>query len=112
MGRSLIHNASKNFRYVPPLFLMVLTPDSFLVLLELILELPTLALLLWKETIQESLKMLKVSAQLREKQALDNCTLGVRTTPSTVAFTEDGQRLVGIPAKRQVCHLQKIEGSI
>jgi len=26
---------------------------------------------------------------------------GQRTTPSTVAFTEDGQRLVGIPAKRQ-----------
>jgi len=26
---------------------------------------------------------------------------GMRTTPSTVAFTEDGQRLVGIPAKRQ-----------
>jgi molecular chaperone DnaK len=26
---------------------------------------------------------------------------GVRTTPSTVAFTEDGQRLCGIPAKRQ-----------
>jgi len=27
--------------------------------------------------------------------------LGQRTTPSTVAFTDDGQRLVGIPAKRQ-----------
>jgi molecular chaperone DnaK len=27
---------------------------------------------------------------------------GQRTTPSTVAFTDDGQRLVGIPAKRQV----------
>ena len=26
----------------------------------------------------------------------------MRTTPSTVAFTDDGQRLVGIPAKRQV----------
>lgn len=29
----------------------------------------------------------------------------MRTTPSTVAFTEDGQRLVGIPAKRQVSTL-------
>jgi molecular chaperone DnaK len=27
---------------------------------------------------------------------------GARTTPSIVAFTEDGQRLVGLPAKRQV----------
>jgi molecular chaperone DnaK len=26
----------------------------------------------------------------------------MRTTPSMVAFTEDGQRLVGVPAKRQV----------
>lgn len=27
---------------------------------------------------------------------------GMRTTPSVVAFTKDGQRLVGMPAKRQV----------
>lgn len=27
---------------------------------------------------------------------------GLRTTPSVVAFTEDGQRVVGTPAKRQV----------
>ena len=26
---------------------------------------------------------------------------GARTTPSMVAFTEDGERLVGQPAKRQ-----------
>lgn len=26
---------------------------------------------------------------------------GMRTTPSVVAFTNDGQRLVGAPAKRQ-----------
>lgn len=36
---------------------------------------------------------------------------GQRTTPSTVAFTDDGQRLVGIPAKRQVSNIY-IEFSI
>jgi molecular chaperone DnaK len=36
---------------------------------------------------------------------------GQRTTPSTVAFTDDGQRLVGIPAKRQVSN-KYIEFSI
>jgi len=30
---------------------------------------------------------------------------GARTTPSYVAFTDDGQRLVGLPAKRQVRYL-------
>jgi len=30
---------------------------------------------------------------------------GMRTTPSVVAFTNDGQRLVGVPAKRQVTPL-------
>jgi hypothetical protein len=28
---------------------------------------------------------------------------GMRTTPSIVAFTDKGERLVGLPAKRQVC---------
>ena len=30
---------------------------------------------------------------------------GARTTPSVVAFTDDGQRIVGAPAKRQVPYL-------
>ena len=33
---------------------------------------------------------------------------GMRTTPSVVAFTDDGQRLVGQPAKRQVRKLKFI----
>lgn len=35
-----------------------------------------------------------------EPRVLENSE-GQRTTPSVVAFTEDGQRLVGVPAKRQ-----------
>ncbi|EPB79893.1 chaperone protein DnaK, partial [Ancylostoma ceylanicum] len=35
-----------------------------------------------------------------EFQVIENAE-GVRTTPSTVAFTKDGERLVGAPAKRQ-----------
>jgi molecular chaperone DnaK (HSP70) len=48
------------------------------------------------------LKMQKVSANDCLQWRLIGCIIGMRTTPSTVAFTEDGQRLVGIPAKRQV----------
>jgi len=36
-----------------------------------------------------------------EARVLENSE-GSRTTPSVIAFTEDGQRLVGIPAKRQM----------
>lgn len=28
---------------------------------------------------------------------------GARTTPSVIAFTGEGERLVGAPARRQVC---------
>ena len=38
---------------------------------------------------------------------------GARTTPSVVAFTDKGDRLVGLPAKRQVCtRSNKSDGSI
>lgn len=37
----------------------------------------------------------------QEPKVLENAE-GMRTTPSIVAFTEDGQRLVGQAAKRQV----------
>lgn len=33
-------------------------------------------------------------------QVLENAE-GARTTPSVIAFTADGERLVGMPAKRQ-----------
>lgn len=33
---------------------------------------------------------------------------GGRTTPSVVAFTKDGERLVGLPAKRQVRDLVRL----
>jgi molecular chaperone DnaK len=39
-----------------------------------------------------------------EPRVLENSE-GGRTTPSVVAFTDDGQRLVGVPAKRQVCSM-------
>jgi hypothetical protein len=37
---------------------------------------------------------------------------GQRTTPSVVAFTEKGERLVGLPAKRQVCDILDCDGTI
>lgn len=73
-----------------------------LVLLVSILEPPTLALLSWKVPTPRSLKMLKVRRKFPfHDPSTHPLSLGQRTTPSTVAFTEDGQRLVGVPAKRQ-----------
>ena len=34
---------------------------------------------------------------------------GSRTTPSIIAFTKDGERLVGTPAKRQVSFYKMIK---
>ena len=39
-------------------------------------------------------------------QVIENAE-GARTTPSVVAFGSDGEKLVGMPAKRQVCHKLK-----
>ena len=36
----------------------------------------------------------------KQAKVLENSE-GARTTPSVVAFTKDGERLVGMPAKRQ-----------
>ena len=36
----------------------------------------------------------------KEPKVIENAE-GVRTTPSVVAFTDDGERLIGQPAKRQ-----------
>ena len=53
-------------------------------------------------------KIQKVSYILYQNEILiSDDVIGQRTTPSTVAFTDDAQRLVGVPAKRQVSlHLQ------
>lgn len=42
-------------------------------------------------------------AALQNARVIENAE-GQRTTPSIVAFTDKGERLVGIPAKRQVRH--------
>lgn len=40
---------------------------------------------------------------LQTAKVIENAE-GARTTPSIVAFTDKGERLVGLPAKRQVRH--------
>jgi hypothetical protein len=43
-----------------------------------------------------------IVAVLQNARVIENAE-GLRTTPSVVAFTDKGERLVGTPAKRQVC---------
>ena len=43
---------------------------------------------------------------LQAPKVIENAE-GQRTTPSVVAFTEKGDRLVGLPAKRQAGHSDK-----
>ena len=57
-GRAFINTAQRNFAYVSTISLS----PSLVVLSVLILELPTPASQSWNQTIQKSLKMLKVSA--------------------------------------------------
>lgn len=42
-----------------------------------------------------------------QPRVLENAE-GDRTTPSTVGILEDGTRVVGAPAKRQVCYIPRI----
>lgn len=47
----------------------------------------------------------------RTPRVIENAE-GARTTPSIVAFAGDGQRLVGLPAKRQVGHRMSAVGPL
>ena len=44
-----------------------------------------------------------------EARVIENAE-GQRTTPSIVAFTKDGERLVGVAAKRQVASVGRLFG--
>ena len=43
-------------------------------------------------------------AAMQNPKVIENAE-GARPTPSVVAFTDKGERLVGLPAKSQVLHL-------
>ena len=45
--------------------------------------------------------MLQLDSRPQAPKVIENAE-GARTTPSYVAFTDKGERLVGLPAKRQV----------
>ena len=50
-------------------------------------------------------ELLRMPSDLQAPKVIEN-TEGQRTTPSVVAFNDKGDRLVGLPAKRQVCVLR------
>ena len=53
--------------------------------------------------LQNCCELRQLGSRSQAPKVIENAE-GARTTPSYVAFTDKGERLVGLPAKRQVGH--------